>query len=131
MPTEDQAELVTFREIARRVRQEGLAPTMSHQRVSQLARTDPAWPIPREKWLRAGPAWVVPWAPVRAYFAARAPIVAARDRRRRTSSDRDENRARGKSAHFSVGDSDHHRRHRNGLIVVSTWELKEVILVSC
>ena len=76
-------ELVTFREIARRVEAEGIAPSMSHQRVSQLARNDPAWPVPRDQWKKIGTSYAVPWKVVRAYFVEHAKKAAARDRRRR------------------------------------------------
>jgi hypothetical protein len=64
-------EMVTLAEIARRVVAELGYASMSPQRVSQLAETDPAWPIPRSQWRRVGAYWQLPWPPVRAYFAAR------------------------------------------------------------
>lgn len=66
-------DLVTFTEIARRVVDQELAPTMSQQRVSHLAANDPDWPVPRDKWLRVGRAWLVPWKPVQTYFENRRP----------------------------------------------------------
>jgi hypothetical protein len=75
--------LVTFREVARRVVVEKIAPSMTHQRVSQLARTDPAFP-PTTK---VGPSKVVDWRLARPYFVAHAAKAAARDRRRRPTED--------------------------------------------
>jgi hypothetical protein len=76
-------DLVTFREVARRVVAEKIAPSMTHQRVSQLARTDPEFP-PTDK---IGPARVVDWRLARPYFVAHAAKAAARDRRRRPKPD--------------------------------------------
>ena len=59
-----QVELVTLAEIGRRV-------GLTTERVRQLARDDPNWPVPRTQWLRLGRYWLVPWQPVEAYFAAR------------------------------------------------------------
>jgi hypothetical protein len=66
-------DLVTFTEIARRVVDQKLAPSMSQQRVSRLAASDPDWPVPREDWIRVGRAWLVPWEPIRNYFENRRP----------------------------------------------------------
>jgi hypothetical protein len=60
-------ELVTLAEIGRRV-------GLSKERVSQLSKTDPAWPVPRDQWKKLGPYWQLPWPPVEAYFAARKPV---------------------------------------------------------
>jgi len=72
-------ELVTFREAARRVVEEGIAPSMSHQRVSQLASSDSAFP-PVQK---VGRSKVADWKLLRPYFVAHAKRAAGRDSRRR------------------------------------------------
>jgi hypothetical protein len=64
-------ELVTLTEIARRVVALGYARSMSAPRVAALARTDPAWPVPKAQWRSVGGYWQIPWPPVRDYFAAR------------------------------------------------------------
>lgn len=81
MPEEEEggADLVTFREAARRVVVEKIAPSMTHQRVSQLARNDPEFPPT----LKIGRSKVVDWHLARPYFVAHAEKAAARDRRRR------------------------------------------------
>ncbi|MFC8339259.1 hypothetical protein ACFUJX_19925 [Streptomyces rubiginosohelvolus] len=70
---------MTFREAARRVVQEGIAPSMSHQRVSQLARDDEDFP-PVQK---IGRSSVVDWVVAKPYFVAHAQRAAGRDSRRR------------------------------------------------
>lgn len=64
---------------ARRVVQERIAPSMSHQRVSQLSREDPNFPpvVP------IGRSLAVDWRLARPYFQARAQAAAERDPRRR------------------------------------------------
>jgi hypothetical protein len=59
-----EVELVTLAEIGRRV-------GLTTERVRQLARDDPNWPIPRTQWRRVGRYWLVPWEPIKTYFAAR------------------------------------------------------------
>lgn len=71
---------MTFREAARRVVEEGLFPTMSHQRISQLHLKDPD-NFPEVQ--QIGRAKVVDWKKARPYFVAHAKKAAARDRRRR------------------------------------------------
>ena len=66
-----ESESVTFAEIARRVVDQLGYPSMSRQRVGELAATDPDWPVPRAQWRRVGAYWLVPWPPVRDYFANR------------------------------------------------------------
>lgn len=69
-------EMVTLAEIARRV-------SLSKQRVSQLAKDDPAWPVPRDQWQQLGRYWLLPWEPVRKYFEERdAPAGLHRSRRK-------------------------------------------------
>lgn len=80
MAIEGGADLVTFSEAARRVVSEKIAPTMSHQRVSQLSRTDPAFPAKQ----RMGRAWVADWNELRPYFVSHTAKAAQRDRRRAT-----------------------------------------------
>lgn len=62
---------ITLTDAAERVVQGGYADTMSRQRLTELADTDPSWPVPRARWKRAGRAWLVPWPPIEAYFKAR------------------------------------------------------------
>lgn len=73
-------DLVTFRECARRVVAEGIAPSMTHQRVSQLHKADPEFPPTQV----IGRSRVVDWVAAKPYFAAHAERAAARDRRRRS-----------------------------------------------
>jgi hypothetical protein len=72
-------ELVTFREAARRVVEEGIAPSMSHQRISQLASSDEEFPPVQT----IGRARVIDWTAAKPYFVAHAKRAALRDRRRR------------------------------------------------
>ena len=85
MPDEEEGgpDLVTFREIAHRVVVEKIAPSMTHQRVSQLARDDPDFQPTR----KIGRSKVVDWSLARPYFVAHAAKAAARDRRRRLNTD--------------------------------------------
>lgn len=62
-------DMVSFREFARRAVAEGLVASMSHQRVSQLSRTDPDFPPV----VRVGRAQAVDWRLGRAYLRARKP----------------------------------------------------------
>jgi hypothetical protein len=71
--------LVTFREAAKRVVEEGISPTMSHQRISQLHLTDGDFPEVKV----IGRAKVVDWTTARPYFVAHAQKAAKRDSRRR------------------------------------------------
>lgn len=59
--------MVSFRELARRLVAEGVVAKMSHQRVSQLYRQDPAFPpvVP------VGRALAVDWRAARPYFEQR------------------------------------------------------------
>jgi hypothetical protein len=76
--TEGGPELLTFREVARRIVDEGIAPSMSHQRLSQLAKDDADFP-PVQKIGRSN---VVDWRVAKPYFVEHARRAAARDRRR-------------------------------------------------
>lgn len=71
--------MVTFREAAKRVVEEGISPTMSHQRISQLHLTDEEFPEVKV----IGRAKVVDWEAARPYFVAHAQKAAKRDSRRR------------------------------------------------
>jgi hypothetical protein len=73
-PKREVQELVTLAEIARRVVELGYARSMSKERVSQLSKTDPKWPVPRSEWKRLGPYWQIPWPPVEEYFRMRKPV---------------------------------------------------------
>lgn len=75
---------MTFREAARRVVDEGLLPTMSHQRISQLYLKDPDNFPPVQV---IGRAKVIDWVQARPYFVAHAKKAGVRDRRRRVSSE--------------------------------------------
>lgn len=59
--------MVSFRELARRLVEDGVVPSMSHQRLSKIAREDPGFPpvVP------VGGARVVDYRLARPYFAAR------------------------------------------------------------
>ena len=70
---------MTFSEAARRVKAESIAPSMSHQRVSQLSRTDPNFPAKQQ----VGRAWVADWNELREYFTQHQAKAAQRDRRRK------------------------------------------------
>lgn len=79
---------MTFREAARRVVEEGLLPSMSHQRISQLHIKDPDNFPPVQV---IGRAKVIDWVQARPYFVAHAKKAADRDRRRRVSNEEDGN----------------------------------------
>jgi hypothetical protein len=78
MADEGGPDLVTFRELARRVVAEGIAPSMTHQRVSQL-QTKPGFPPVME----IGKSKVVDWRLARPWFEAHARDAASRDSRRK------------------------------------------------
>lgn len=59
--------MVSFRELARRLIADGVVETMSHQRLSKIAREDPGFPPV----LVAGGARLVDYRLARPYFAAR------------------------------------------------------------
>ncbi|MFH9610450.1 hypothetical protein [Streptomyces sp. NPDC017448] len=71
MPTpeadEGGPEMMSFRELARRLVADGVVPRMSNQRVSQLAREDPAFPPV----VQIGRAKAVDYRVARPYFASR------------------------------------------------------------
>jgi hypothetical protein len=66
-----EVEMVHLAEVARRVVALGYAQSMTGDRVGKLAATDPAWPVTSDQEQRAGSRRLVPWPPVRAYFANR------------------------------------------------------------
>ncbi|WP_189602114.1 hypothetical protein [Streptomyces lateritius] len=70
---------MTFREAAQRVVDEGIAPTMSHQRISQLHKKDENFPPVQQ----IGRAKVLDWRTAKSYFVAHAAKAANRDSRRR------------------------------------------------
>ncbi|MFF1358780.1 hypothetical protein [Streptomyces sp. NPDC058297] len=78
---------MTFREAARRVVAEEIAPSMTHQRISQLASTDDSFPPVQQ----IGRSKVVDWVKARPYFVAHAAKAAQRDSRRRPSSEESSN----------------------------------------
>ncbi|MGV9579747.1 hypothetical protein ACWDRZ_24145 [Streptomyces sp. NPDC003509] len=59
-------EMVSFRELAARLRSEGVV-TLSHQRISQLSREDPAFPPV----VQIGRSKAVDYRKARPYFAGR------------------------------------------------------------
>jgi hypothetical protein len=65
----EEPQFVTFTDIARLAVELGYATSLTRQGVRHLADTDPAWPVPREQWMKVGNAWVMPWAPVKRYLA--------------------------------------------------------------
>ncbi len=69
MPEADEGgpEMVSFRELARRLVADGVVPRMSNQRVSQLAREDPAFPPV----VQIGRSKAVDYRLARPYFAGR------------------------------------------------------------
>lgn len=75
-------ELLTFRETARRIVAEGIAPSMSHQRLSKLAQDDENFPTVQ----KIGASKVVDWRDAKPYFVAHAQKAAERDSRRRPRS---------------------------------------------
>jgi hypothetical protein len=75
-------DMVSFRECARRVVAEGIAPSMSHQRVSQL-QEEPGFP----KVIEIGRSKAVDWNLARPFFVQLAERAAARDSRRRMDAD--------------------------------------------
>lgn len=68
---------------ARRVVEERIAPSMSHQRVSQLSREDPDFPPV----MPVGRSLAVDWRLARPYFERHARAAAERDSRRRLLED--------------------------------------------
>ena len=64
-------EWVTLTEAARLVVERGYARSMTRQRLAQLAETDPAWPIPKERMRTVGQAKLIPWPAIEAYFRSR------------------------------------------------------------
>lgn len=79
MTDEGGPDMVSFREAARRVVAEQIAPSMTHQRVSQLCRDDPDFPPV----VTVGRTRVLDWNVARPYFRAKAEAAALRDSRRR------------------------------------------------
>lgn len=73
---------MTFREAARRAVEEGIAPSMSHQRVSQLSARDGFPPV-----LKVGSSKVVDWVLLRPFLIEHARKAALRDSRRRIESE--------------------------------------------
>lgn len=69
MPEVDEGgpEMMSFRELARRLVADGVVPRMSNQRVSQLAREDPAFPPV----VQIGRSKAVDYRAARPYFAGR------------------------------------------------------------
>ncbi|MFF0139694.1 hypothetical protein ACFYRN_24975 [Streptomyces sp. NPDC005227] len=65
--TDEGPDMVSLREVARRVVAEGIEERMSHQRVSQLSRDDPDFPPVH----LVGRSKSVDWHLARAYFRGR------------------------------------------------------------
>lgn len=60
-------DMVSFRELARRLVADGVVETMSHQRLSKIAREDPAFPPV----MQVGRSKAVDYRLARPYFATR------------------------------------------------------------
>lgn len=67
----DDEEWITPTEAARRVVRLGYAASMTRQRIYQLAKDDPNWPVPRDQWRTFGAYKMLPWGPVESYFKER------------------------------------------------------------
>ncbi|MCR8947141.1 hypothetical protein NW249_34200 [Streptomyces sp. OUCMDZ-4982] len=69
MPEADEGgpEMMSFRELARRLVADGVVPRMSNQRISQLAREDPDFP----KVVKIGRASAVDYRAAKPYFVGR------------------------------------------------------------
>jgi hypothetical protein len=64
--------MVTFTEIARRLNAGDFLPRpITRQGVRHIAETDPGWPVPRDRWLKIGNAWAMPWGPIETFFRER------------------------------------------------------------
>lgn len=64
--------MVTFTEIAKRLTARGIVEKpITRQGIRHIAETDPAWPIPPERWLKIGNAWAMDWGPVEKFFRER------------------------------------------------------------
>ncbi|MFJ4925320.1 hypothetical protein [Streptomyces sp. NPDC088736] len=76
MTTDDEKgglpDLVTFTDIAKRLNERGLVSRpITRQGVRHIADTDPTWPIPPERRLKAGRVWMMEWGPVEKFFRER------------------------------------------------------------
>jgi hypothetical protein len=60
-------ELISLRELARRLVADGVVERMSHQRLSKIARDDPAFPPV----VKVGAAFAVDWHQAEPYFRGR------------------------------------------------------------
>ncbi|MFI8254102.1 hypothetical protein [Streptomyces filamentosus] len=66
-PVEGGPDMVSFRELARRLVADGVVETMSHQRLSKIAQEDPAFPPT----VMIGRSKAVDYRLARPYFASR------------------------------------------------------------
>lgn len=65
-------EMVTFTEIAKRVTDRNLVSRpITRQGVRHIAETDPAWPVPADRWMKIGNSWAMPWEPIEEFFKRR------------------------------------------------------------
>jgi predicted GIY-YIG superfamily endonuclease len=64
-------EWITISEVARRVVAAGIEKRFSRQRVTQLAESDPNFPLPRSEWRFIANMWLFPWELVEPYFRSR------------------------------------------------------------
>lgn len=62
-------DMVSFRELARRLVADGVVPRMSHQRISQIQRSDPDFPPV----VQVGRSKAVDYRKARPYFQSREP----------------------------------------------------------
>jgi hypothetical protein len=69
----DPEEWLTQTQVAERVVALGLADSMTRQRVDQLSKSDPDWPVPKEEWRAVGVYWLLPWSRLEPYFRQRKP----------------------------------------------------------
>lgn len=65
-------DLVTFAEIARRLNEAStLTRAITPAGVRHIAHSDPDWPVPPDRWIKAGRMWLMPWPPVEEFFRNR------------------------------------------------------------
>lgn len=62
---------VCFTDIARLAVELGYTPHLTRSGVRRMADRDPAWPVPRDQWMRFGRTWILPWAPIKEYLRTR------------------------------------------------------------
>ncbi|BCK74038.1 hypothetical protein Srufu_079910 (plasmid) [Streptomyces libani subsp. rufus] len=84
-------EMVTFTEIAKRVTDRNLVSRpITRQGVRHIAETDPAWPVPADRWMKIGNAWAMPWEPIKEFFEQRESRGRGPDKTPRRRTDRED-----------------------------------------